>query len=137
MTKLSGPFVGIWRFFDLGGFEPDYVDMLGPGHLSIDSIGTGHFEFGVVTATLDLRLVERDGVAGVEFSWDGFDEDHPVNGRGIATVSDDDVLEGVLYFHLGDDYAFKARRTMPELLRSQQAAPPRLRVKRGQKSRRR
>jgi hypothetical protein len=134
MVKLAGPIVGVWRFLELDEFEPDYIDMLEPGHLAIDPSGQGHFQFGVVGATLDARAFERQGVVGVEFSWEGLDEDHSINGRGTAVLANKDLLEGVLYFHLGDEFSFKARRTTRSALRSLQSSPQ---LQRSKKSRRR
>jgi hypothetical protein len=59
---------------------------------------------------LDCRPVERDGRAGVEFSWDGDDEGDQVSGRGWASVVDGETIEGQVLFHLGDDSSFRAKR---------------------------
>ena len=53
---------------------------------------------------------DRDGRPGVEFSWQGSDEGDDVSGRGWAALNPDGKLEGHIYFHLGDDSAFRAER---------------------------
>ena len=58
---------------------------------------------------IDYREVERDGKPGVEFSWDGNDEMDPAQGRGWA-VLDGDEIDGRIFFHQGDDSAFRAVR---------------------------
>ena len=40
-----------------------------------------------------------------------FDEGDDVSGRGWAALNPDGTLEGHIYFHLGDDSAFRAERT--------------------------
>jgi hypothetical protein len=55
------------------------------------------------------RLTTRDGKPAVEFSWDGNDEMDTAQGRGWA-VLDGDEIEGRIFFHLGDDMAFRAVR---------------------------
>ena len=51
---------------------------------------------------------DRDGRPGVEFSWQGSDESDDVSGRGWAALNPDGTPEGHIYFHLGDDSAFRA-----------------------------
>lgn len=45
----------------------------------------------------------------MEFTWEGFDEGDELRVRGWAVLEGTD-LRGHLYFHMGDDYAFKAMR---------------------------
>ena len=58
---------------------------------------------------MDCRSTVRDGKPAIDFSWEGFDEGDLVGGRGWA-VRDGDTLHGHLYFHLGDDSSFVAKR---------------------------
>jgi hypothetical protein len=66
--------------------------------------------FIAVTGELDYRDADRNGRPAVEFSWQGSDEGDDVCGRGWAALSRDGTLEGHIYFHLGDDSAFRAER---------------------------
>ena len=59
---------------------------------------------------MDCRLGERDGKASVEWSWDGNDEHHPAMGRGWAVLEDTGLLTGVIFFHLGDESTFRAKK---------------------------
>ena len=70
---------------------------------------TGQFQFGCVHGQMDCRVTQRDGQPAVEFSWDGNDETEHVFGRGWATL-DGDELNGMIFFHLGDESGFTARR---------------------------
>jgi hypothetical protein len=58
---------------------------------------------------IDYRVVEQDGETGIEFSWDGNDDMDPAQGRGWA-VLDGDGIEGRIFFHRGDESAFRAVR---------------------------
>jgi hypothetical protein len=44
------------------------------------------------------------------FTWQGSDEGDEVSGRGWAARNADGTLGGHVYFHLGDDSAFRAER---------------------------
>lgn len=63
-----------------------------------------------VEGVVDARFVERDGRPAVEFSWVGFDELDQANGRGWAVLGSDGALSGGIFFHHGDDSAFRAER---------------------------
>ena len=67
----------------------------------------------VVPMTGRWRIVEmsgwdRDAIDRVEFTWEGVDEGDQVNGRGGASLVDDETIEGRVFFHLGDDSSFRA-----------------------------
>ena len=50
-------------------------------------------------------------LTAVEREWfQGSDEGDDVSGRGWPALSPDGTLEGHIYFHLGDDSAFRAER---------------------------
>jgi hypothetical protein len=70
---------------------------------------TGQLQFGCVEGQLDYRVTQRDGRPAVEFSWDGHDESEHVFGRGWA-ILDRAELDGMIFFHLGDESGFTARR---------------------------
>ena len=76
----------------------------------VDEDGLGELGFIAVAGELDCRVADRDGRPGVEFSWQGSDEGDDVSGRGWAALNPDGTLEGHIYFHLGDDSAFRAER---------------------------
>ncbi len=78
--------------------------------IEFDDDGLGGLGFIVVTGELDCRDADRDGRPGVEFSWQGSDEGDDVSGRGWAALNPDGTLQGHIYFHLGDDSAFRAER---------------------------
>lgn len=100
---------GWWRIVEMSAWDRDAIDLVEPGFIEFAGDGTGQFGFIAVRGQLDYRPVERDGRAGVEFTWDGFDEGDNVSGRGWAAVVDGETIEGHLFFHLGDDSSFRAK----------------------------
>jgi hypothetical protein len=92
--------LGRWR----EGWDADYVDMLGPGHIQFDRDG-GHIEFGAVPISLDCRY----SPTGAHFNFHGSDEGTEVSGDGDADLGPEGTLVGELRFHQGDDMPFTAR----------------------------
>ncbi|MBZ0265211.1 hypothetical protein K8I28_11120 [bacterium] len=46
----------------------------------------------------------------MEFTWEGSDEMDPASGSGRIEIIDG-KLEGIIYFHLGDESTFTAEKT--------------------------
>jgi hypothetical protein len=101
--------VGHWRITWMEAWDQDFVDEEVEGYFEFKRNGTGQFQFGYVRGGIDYQEVEREGKPAVEFSWDGNDEIDPAQGRGWA-VLDGDEIEGQIFFHRGDDSAFRAVR---------------------------
>ena len=106
----SNSITGRWRITEMDNWDQEAVDLVQPGFIEFDDNGLGSLGFIVVTGELDCRDADRDGKPGVEFSWQGSDEGDDVSGRGWAGLNPDGTLEGHIYFHLGDDSAFRAER---------------------------
>lgn len=109
MRRTKHAFIGHWRITEMETWDADYFDMDVPAHIIIRKDLTGEFQLGMVQGELDGRVGTRNGVVRFEFSWSGFDENDPVNGRGWLAVNDD-LVEGRIFIHLGDDSALKAVR---------------------------
>jgi hypothetical protein len=99
---------GRWRIVEMSGWDRAAIDLVEPGYLEFGDDGTGEFGFVAVRGWLDCRPVERDGRAGVEFSWAGVDEGDEASGRGWAVPADDGTLEGHVFLHMGEDSSFRA-----------------------------
>jgi hypothetical protein len=106
----STSIMGRWRITQMDNWDQEAVDLVQPGFIEFDDNGLGGLGFIVVTGELDCRDADRDGRPGVEFSWQGSDEGDDVSGRGWAALNPAGTLEGHIYFHLGDDSAFRAER---------------------------
>ena len=74
----------------------------------------GLFRLGNLEGQLDCRVTKRDDRPAVEFTWEGHDESEHAFGRGWA-MAEGDELEGMLYFHLGDETGFSGRRVKPKV----------------------
>jgi hypothetical protein len=109
MSK-STSIIGRWRITEMDNWDQEAVDLVQPGFIEFDDDGLGSLGFIVVTGELDWRDAERDEGPRVEFSWQGSDEGDDVSGRGWAAPNADGTLQGHIYFHLGDDSAFRAER---------------------------
>lgn len=108
--RAASPILGRWRITEMELWEQEDLDMEVPAFLEFRPDGTGEFQFILVTAVIDYRLVERDAKPGVEWSWDGSDEMDPCSGRGWAVLEAPGRLVGRIFFHQGDDSEFTAEK---------------------------
>lgn len=97
MKKAEKAVLGTWRITGMEVWDADYFDMEAPAHLTLRADLTGDFQFGLVQGDLDARVSSVDGVARVEFSWSGTDENDPMCGRGWMVVTGDQA-EGRIFF---------------------------------------
>jgi len=100
--------VGKWRIVEMELWDRDALDLVGPAFIEFDKKDTGRFGFIAVTGWLDCRHSLVDGRPGVEFSWEGDDDNDRASGRGWASLQDDGSLRGHIYFHMGNDSGFIA-----------------------------
>jgi hypothetical protein len=100
---------GRWNIVEMDLWDRESLDLVAPAFIEFSTAHGGSLGFIVVTGWIDWRASEAEHF-DVEFTWDGDDEGDHVSGRGWATLGDDEVLRGHLYFHLGDDSAFRAER---------------------------
>lgn len=109
MKKTEKLVVGIWRITGMEVWGADYFDMEVAAHVTIRNDLTGEFQFGLVQGDIDARVADIGGVARIEFSWSGADENDPMSGRGWMDVTGDQA-QGRIFIHLGDDSAFTSVR---------------------------
>lgn len=109
MKKMEKAVIGNWRITGMEVWDADYFDMEVPAHITIRKDLTGEFQFGLVQAQLDGKIESTNDSSRLAFSWSGFDENDPVNGRGWLTATGDQA-EGRIFIHLGDESGFKAER---------------------------
>lgn len=102
-------FLGNWRIIETELWDREDLDLVAPAMITLKAKGVGEIVFIAIEAQLDYRVVTRDGLPGIEFSFQGFDEGDEVTGRGWA-VLEGEQLRGRLFFHQGDDSSFIARR---------------------------
>ena len=109
MKKAEKVVVGDWRITSMAIWNANYFDMEVPAHITIRDKLSGEFQFGLVQGGFDARVSVTDGVARVEFSWEGCDENDPASGHGWMLVKGDEA-EGRICLHQGDDSDFTAVR---------------------------
>ncbi len=107
---MSTSVVGRWRIVEMEVWDTEAIELLGPAHIEFDRHGQGSFQFVAVVGWMDVRPADHRGAHAVEFSWEGQDELDDASGRGWAVVGEDGALTGRIFFHLGDDSAFRAVR---------------------------
>ena len=104
---------GRWRIVEMSGWDRDAIDLVEPGFIEFTGDGTGHFGFIAIRGWLDCRPADRHGRTSVDFTWEGSDERDQVSGRGWAALVDDAMVEGHLFFHMGDNSRFRAEPFTP------------------------
>ena len=107
--KAKSSIEGHWHIFSMTEWDEEYIHAQEQAFIEIGPKDIGDFHFGYVRGDMDCRATERDGKPAVEFSWDGNDETERAFGRGWAVLDGDD-LKGTIFFHLGEESDFSARR---------------------------
>ena len=102
-------FIGQWRIIEMDTWDRDVLDDPAPAMLTIEKDGMGTISFISVEAWIDYRIVTRDGLPAVEFSFQGNDAGDLSTGRAWA-VLEGDRLRGRFFFHMGDDSSLVAER---------------------------
>ncbi|MBI4765543.1 MAG: hypothetical protein HY787_13225 [Deltaproteobacteria bacterium] len=105
--QMKKTYIGKWRITEMEMWDKEYIDMVVPGHLTIEKDGTGSLQFGVVEVEMDCRIESIHGEERLDFTFEGSDEGDQVCGRGWAQITGRN-MKGRIYFHLGDDSAFTA-----------------------------
>ena len=106
---VKNPFAGRWRIIWMELWDQEFVNEEVEGSFEFEPGRNGSFQFGYVRGQVDYRLSMCDGQPRLEFSFDGYDEMDPTQGRGWAII-DGSQIDGMLFFHQGDESKFKAER---------------------------
>jgi hypothetical protein len=77
-------FLGTWRIVGTELWDVDDLDLTDPAHLTLQPKGHGRLGLLAIEADLDYRLVQRERLPAIEFSFEGFDEGDQISGRGWA-----------------------------------------------------
>ena len=104
--KTPKAFRGTWRIVETEMWKQDDLDLVVPAHITFDEDGVGGFQLVAVNGETDCRFEGQR----VEFSWHGDDDGEDANGRGWAEITKDGLLAGMIYFHLGNESSFLAKR---------------------------
>jgi hypothetical protein len=90
-------------------WDQQFVNEEVEGFFKFEKGGRGEFHLGYVHGVIDYRPGTKSGKPCIKFTWEGNDEIDLVMGRGWA-VFDGDEIEGMLFFHRGDESGFRAKR---------------------------
>ncbi|MBI4392726.1 MAG: hypothetical protein HY556_02875 [Euryarchaeota archaeon] len=129
-SKAGQALLGDWRITETEVWDREALDLVAEATLTLGAKGQGHASFIAVELDLDYRVVMRDGLPGIEFSFRGIDEGDEVAGRGYAVLKDGQ-LEGRMFFHQGDDSSFVATRKPNKGPHANESAQPTPRSTRG------
>lgn len=105
----GGDVEGLWRIISMDLWDVDSIDLMEPAFINFETGGGGQLRFIAVEGLIDWRPRVGGGHGRVEFTWEGDDEGDRVSGRGWVEVVGD-VLQGHIFFHLGDDSGLRAVR---------------------------
>ncbi len=97
---------GRWRIVEADLWERDYLDLMGPAHLTIGTDGHGEIAFGALRAGLNLEYSR----SMVFFTWTGFEEMDEAGGSGSAELLDDGTIEIEFVYHHGNTATLRAER---------------------------
>ena len=103
-------FAGRWRIVEMDVWDNDVLDEFEAAHITFKGSTDGEIAFAALSGSLDVRYSARDGSACAGFSWQGFDDNEPVCGRGWVTLGTAGRLVGHFYIHKGDDSGFVCER---------------------------
>ena len=102
--------LGPWRIVETELWDVDDLDLMDPAHLTLQPKGHGRLGLLAIEADLDYRVVQREGLPAIEFSFEGSDEGDQISGRGWA-ILEGEQLQGRIFIHHGDDSGFTACRS--------------------------
>ena len=103
-------FTGTWHIYEMEMWDKDYFNMEVQAYIRINSNNIGDFQFGLVLGQIDGKVVDYADGKRLEFTWEGNDECDPACGSGWVRIKEEDMLEGEIRSHLGDDSTFLTRR---------------------------
>jgi len=104
-------FTGTWHICEMEVWDEDYFNIEVQAYIKIDSSNRGDFQFGLVSAEIDGKVVNYADEKRFEFTWKGNDEGDPASGSGWVRIKGKDLLEGEIKIHNGDSSTFLATRT--------------------------
>jgi hypothetical protein len=101
---------GRWLIQEMDLWNRDVLDLAGSAFIELRSDNAGRFGFIAVRGEMDCRESTIDDNPALEFRWFGNDDCDQASGRGWVVLQRDETLKGRIYFHLGEDSAFRATR---------------------------
>jgi len=103
-------FTGHWRITKMSEWDADYCDMEIPAYINIEKNGTGEFQSGLMTGSLDGDFKKTSEGLLFDFTWDGSNECDEAYGDGWMKLKKEGVAEGEIRIHRGDSSSFWAKK---------------------------
>ena len=114
MTEIDNPdhagVAGTWHITDMEMWDEDYFNREVQAYIQIQEGGTGDFQFGFVSGSIDGYVEECGSGPRFRFTWEGRGEMDPMTGGGWLEPGTGEVAEGMIKFHQGDRSRFTAQR---------------------------
>lgn len=104
-------YAGLWRIHEADCLDGDYLNMEVQAYIRIDKNKTGEFQLGLLSGSIDGRIVTHPPGERFEFTWEGCDECDPASGCGWMQARDKTNAEGEIKIHMGDNLKFHAKKT--------------------------
>ena len=101
---------GTWLITEMELWDENHLHLVDEPVITFKKGNTGDIRFGACQGGIDWRTTAIGDNVKVEFTFEGFDDGSQISGRGIARVDDDGVMRGRIWFHLGDDSGFVAKK---------------------------
>jgi len=102
-------YIGTWLIEEMELGDKEFIDLVAPGQIEIEKDGTGSLSFGAVECCIDCKIEKLGNQEILSFTFEGEDEGDLRSGRGWAILNEKE-MKGRLFFHMGDDSGFKARK---------------------------
>ncbi|MCG9891677.1 MAG: hypothetical protein MH252_11445 [Thermosynechococcaceae cyanobacterium MS004] len=103
-------FAGTWHIYEMDQWEEEYFNMETQAFITLDELGAGEFQFGLVSGQIDGFLAPSVPNERFEFTWEGSDESDLAAGNGWLALKDADTIQGVIAFDYGDRSTLLAKR---------------------------
>lgn len=101
---------GTWHITEMEMWDEDYLNMEVQAYIRIEERGTGDFQFGLVSGSIDGHVEQVGSDPRFTFTWEGRAEMDPVSGSGWLKPVGEEEAKGMIKFHLGDRSRLTARR---------------------------
>lgn len=109
-AKQTMKLEGTWHITEMDMWDEDYFNMDVQAYITINGQGSGDFQFGLVSGSMDGDIISGGPVERIEFTWEGNDESDAAFGSGWISLKTESTVEGMIKIHEGDRSTFTAER---------------------------
>jgi hypothetical protein len=102
--------IGTWQITGMEMWDEEYFNTEVQAYIRIREGGTGDFQFGLVSGSIDGHVEQIGSDSRFTFTWEGRDVMDPVSGSGWLRPVGDGEAEGMIKFYMGDRSRLSAQR---------------------------